>query len=154
MLRADLGRFQRGDDKAEIGLAAGDLRLADDAAIAAPGVQRRPQEVLEPSCRPSGPQAVQAGLHQFGTDRLLQSLVARQTEQKVHKVRLAPSDQRLAGEAGITTQQDAGLRPAQADPRHDPRDLLHRPGRAVDVGPPQPGRQQMTTAEDVERQVQ
>ena len=35
----------------------------------------------------------------------------------------------------------------------DPRHLLHRPGRRVDVGTAQLGRQQMPAAEDVERQI-
>src|SRR5439155_18550845 len=74
-------------------------------------------------------------------------------KQKVHAVRLAPCHQRLASEAGITTEQNARLRPAASDPGHDPGDLLDRTGRGIDVGPPQLGRQQMTAAEDVERQV-
>ena len=45
------------------------------------------------------------------------------------------------------------LRPARADLADDPGDFLHRPGAAVDVGGPQLGRQQMTAAEDVERQI-
>ena len=36
--------------------------------------------------------------------------------------------------------------------RH-PRHFLHGPGRAIDVGGAQPGRQEMAAAEDIERQV-
>jgi hypothetical protein len=40
MLRGDLGRLERGDDKARVGITASDLCLADDAAVAAPAVDR------------------------------------------------------------------------------------------------------------------
>src|SRR5262249_22140113 len=53
----------------------------------------------------------------------------------------------------IAAQQDAGPWPTATDLRHDPRHLLDRAGRAIDVGPPQPGRQQVAAAEDVERQI-
>lgn len=68
-------------------------------------------------------------------------------------MRLAPGHQRLAGEAGIGAQQDAHPRPAGADLADDAGDLVDRPGRGVDVGTPQPRRQQVAAAEDVERQV-
>jgi hypothetical protein len=45
------------------------------------------------------------------------------------------------------------LRPARADLRHDPRDLLDRTRRGIDVGRPQLRRQQVTSAEDVQRQI-
>ena len=90
---------------------------------------------------------------QLGNDRLLQPVVAGQAEQEVHAVGLAPRHQGLAGEAGIAAQQNACLRPAAADLRHDPRDFLDRPGRAIDVRAAQLGRQQVPAAEDVERQV-
>ena len=50
-----LARGERGDDKPWIGVAAGDLRLADDAAAPAPTIQRRLGEVLEAPRRLAGP---------------------------------------------------------------------------------------------------
>ena len=61
--------------------------------------------------------------------------------------------QRLAGKAAVGAQQDAHPRPARADLGDDPRHLLDRAGRGVDVGAAQLGRQQMPAAEDVERQI-
>src|SRR3954468_14740387 len=153
ILPTDLGRLERGDDKPRIGLAAGHLGLADDPAMAAPTVQRRPHEVLEAPRRLAGPDALHRRHQQLGLDRLLQTLVTRQAEQVVHPVRLAPSHQHLAGKAGIAAQQDADPRPTLANLRHNAGNLVTRAGRTVDVRTPQLGRQQMTAAEDVERQV-
>ena len=86
-------------------------------------------------------------------DRHLQQCVACQAEQEVDAIGLKPCHQRLAGEAGIAAQQDPRPRPVAADLGHDPRHLLDGPSRGIDVGPPQPGRQQMTAAEDMGRQV-
>ena len=97
--------------------------------------------------------ALERGGDQLRLHRLLQPRVARQAEHVVHAIGLAPGHQGLAGEAGIAAQQDARPRPAAADAADDPRDLLHRAGRAVDVRAPQLRRQQVTAAEDVERQV-
>src|ERR1700733_4106380 len=53
----------------------------------------------------------------------------------------------------FAAQQNTCLRPAATDLRDNACHLLDRTGGAVDVRPPQPGRQQMTTTEDVERQI-
>src|SRR5580692_4671789 len=45
VLRGNLARLERGDDEARVGITAGDLGFTDDAAVAAPAVQRRPSEV-------------------------------------------------------------------------------------------------------------
>ena len=45
------------------------------------------------------------------------------------------------------------LRPAGAELRHDPGDLLHRSGASIDVGFAQLRRQEMAAAEHVKRQV-
>src|SRR6516162_8246633 len=55
-----LAASQRGDDKTRVGLAAGPLGLADDAARPAPAIQRRPGKVLEAPCRLAGLLAVLA----------------------------------------------------------------------------------------------
>src|SRR5713226_1030843 len=153
VLAADLGGAQRGDDKPWIGVATSNLGLADDETIAAPTVQRRPHKVFEATRRLAGADALHRRGYQLGLDRLLQTLVARQTEQEVDTVCLTPCHQCLAGKAGVTTQQNAYPWPAPADLRDNARNFLDRPGGAVDVRTTQLGRQQMPAAEDVERQV-
>ena len=64
-------------------------------------------------------------------DGPVQSGVLRQPEHVVHPVRLTPSHQRLPGEARVAADPDLHLRPVAPDLVHDPRHLLHRPGRAV-----------------------
>ncbi len=96
----------------------------------------------------SEPQPVKLGL-----DLGDEPIVARQPEQKVHAVRLAPSHQLLAREAAVGAHQNAHKRPTAANVGDDARDLLHRSPRGVDVGAPQLGGQQMAPAEHVERQV-
>src|SRR5208283_3966198 len=49
--RAGLCALERGDDEARIGLVLCPLRLGDDAAPAAPAVERAPLEVLEAARR-------------------------------------------------------------------------------------------------------
>jgi hypothetical protein len=66
---------------------------------------------------------------------------------------LAPRHDRLAAEAGVAAHEDAHVRPLLAQHRHDALELVNGAGRSVDVGPPQPGHQQVVAAEDVERQV-
>jgi hypothetical protein len=68
-------------------------------------------------------------------------------------VPLAPRHHGLAGKARVGPQQDAHPRPARPDLGGNARDLLDRPGAAVDVRSPQLGAEEMTVAEDVERQV-
>ena len=79
--------------------------------------------------------------------------VARQAEDVVDPVVLAPSHQRLAGEARVGAEHDLHRRPTGADLPDDLRHLLDRAGAGVDVGAPQLGRQKVVAAEDVERQV-
>ena len=69
------------------------------------------------------------GLGQFGADLADQPRIARQTEQKVDAVGLAPAHQLLAAEAGIAAQQNAHARPARPNLRDDPGDLLASPRR-------------------------
>src|ERR1700731_3025913 len=77
---------QRRDDKPWIGVATSNLGLADDATPAAPTVQRRPHKVFEATRRLAGGDALRRRGYQLGLDRLLQTLVARQTEQEVDTV--------------------------------------------------------------------
>src|SRR5439155_24177212 len=70
-LSADLAGLERGDDEARIGLAAGELRLADDAASAAPPAECRSCEVHEAPRRPAAPDAAQALQDKYRYDRLL-----------------------------------------------------------------------------------
>jgi hypothetical protein len=86
-------------------------------------------------------------------DVLDQPGIARQAEQEVDAVLLAPGHQRLPREAAVAAQHDAHPRPAGADLADDARYLLDRAGRGVDVRAPELRRQQVAAAEDVERQV-
>ena len=54
---------------------------------------------------------------------------------------------------GVSPQNDACHRPALADLRHDASHLLHGTRRAIDVCGPQLCGQQVTAAEDVQRQI-
>jgi hypothetical protein len=103
---------QRGDDKARVGLAAGPLGLADDAARLAPAVQRRPRQILEPARRLAGPFVELLRLLQFGGDGGGEALVPGLAEQVIDPVQLAPAQQGLAGKPRISPQQDAHPRPA------------------------------------------
>jgi hypothetical protein len=55
---ANLARCERRDNKARVGLAAGDFGLADDAPFAAPTVTCAVSEVLEAACRLVGADAL------------------------------------------------------------------------------------------------
>src|SRR6516162_9687205 len=110
-----LAASQRGDDKARVGLAAGPLGLADDAARPAPAIQRRPGKVLEAPCRLAGLLAVLARGGQFGSDRRREARILGQAEEEVDAIVLAPMHQLLAGKPGIGAQQDTHPRPAGAE---------------------------------------
>ncbi len=153
MATFDLGATERGDDEARIGLALGPFGFADDAATSAPARARRVPEVLEAPRRLAGPPALRLGLSHVPLDLLGQPFVAGQTEHEVHAIGLAPRHQALACEARIGAHQDAHPRPACPDPADDARQLGLGAGRPVDVGAPQLGRQQVTAARHVQRQI-
>lgn len=144
---------QGGDDEAWIGLALGMLCFADDPPAAAPAVERRPHEVLEAPCRSTGRGALFGSLGKLLGDLLDQPRIARQAEQVVDAAFLTPRHQGLAGKTTVGTQHDPDLGPAPPNLPDDAPDLFDRAGRAIDVGAPQLGRQQMAAAEHVERQV-
>ena len=89
----------------------------------------------------------------LGRDLGGEPLVARQSEQKIDPVGLAPGHQVLPREAAVGAQQDARARPAGADAGDDTRHLLDRAGGRIQVGAPQLGEEQMAAAEHVERQI-
>jgi hypothetical protein len=66
---------------------------------------------------------------------------------------LAPTHQPVAGKPRSGPQHNAHFRPAGADLRDDARRLRDRAGRSVDVGTALFDRQQMGSAEDVQRQI-
>ena len=103
--------------------------------------------------RLAGPLALHLGLSQMPLDLGRQPLVARQAEQKVHFMALAPRHQALAGETGIGAHHNADPRPARPDLADDPIQLRFGARRAVDVGAPQLGRQQVPPAGHVQRQI-
>ena len=125
---------QRGDDKARVGFALGPFRLGDDPALATPAVARVPGKVLEAARRLAGLLAPLGGRGKLGFDLTDQPAVARQAEQKVDAVGLAPGHQPIASKARSGAQQNAHLRPAGADLGDDPRHLLDAAGAAIDVG--------------------
>ena len=146
----DPGIPQRGEDEARIGFAVGPFGLGDDPALAAPALARTPHEVLEAALWLA---AARAGPRQLGLDLRDQPGVLGQAEQIIDPVGLAPRHQGFAGKPRIGAQQNPQTGPAAAQLRHDPRHLLDRPGCAVDVRRPQLRGQEMTTAENVERQI-
>ena len=149
----DLGGLERGDDEAGVGFPLGPFGLADDTALAAPAVERRPGEILEVAGRLSGRGAPGLGGREFGADFGDQASVARETEDVVDAVGFAPGHQAITAEAGIGTEQNPHPRPAPANLADNAADLLGGTGRSVDVGAPQFGREQVPAAEDVERQI-
>src|ERR1700681_732433 len=76
-----------------------EFRLGDDPALAAPAAARRPPEILEVPRRLAGPAAFRLGLRELAFDFGIEPVILRQSEQKVHPVRLAPSHQLVAGKA-------------------------------------------------------
>src|SRR3954452_9496367 len=106
---------QGGDDKARIGLALGPFSLADDAPDAAPTVQGGPAEVLEAASGLGGLLACGPRGGHLNRNFGRQSRVARQAEDVVYAVGLAPRHQFLAAEAAVGAQQDPRPWPAAAD---------------------------------------
>jgi hypothetical protein len=70
---------------------------------------------------------------ELGFDLIDQPAIARQTEQEVDRVVLAPDHQRLAGKARIGAQQETHRGPALADAGDDLRHLLDAAGAGVDI---------------------
>jgi hypothetical protein len=82
-----------------------------------------------------------------------QALVTREAEDVVDAVRLAPRHQLVPGKARVGPEQDLHPGPARPDLGDDARHLVLGPRRGVDVGAAKLRRQQMLTAEDIERQI-
>src|SRR3712207_2660117 len=133
--------------EARVGLASGPLRLADRAPPPRPAVQGGPAEVLEAARRLARPGRRLLGPGQIDGEFLDQAGVAGQAEDEVDAAGLAPGHERLAGEAGIRSEQDPNTGPAGADPADDALDLPEGSGRAVDVGAAELGRRQVSAAE-------
>src|ERR1700735_2346471 len=125
--------WERGHDKARIALAPGPFRLGDDPARAAPAIERRPDEVLEAASGFAGARGFGLGRGQLRRDLGNEPGVARQPEQVIDLVGLAPHHQVFAAEPGIGPQQDAGARPLPADLGHEAGNLVHRAGGCIDV---------------------
>jgi hypothetical protein len=85
-----------------------------------------------------------------GTD---QALVAREAEDVVDVIRLAPRHQLVAGKARIGAQQDADPGPAGTDLADDAGHFILGAGGRIDVRAPEFGRQQVPAAEHVQRQI-
>ena len=93
------------------------------------------------------------GPGELGGDLGFKPGVAGMAEDVVDPVPLAPGHQRIAGEAAVGAQQNLHAPPAGADLADDALDLLDRTGGSVDVRAPELGREQVPTAEHVERQI-
>ena len=83
---------------------------------------------------------------------LEQDIVARQAEDVIHGISLAPTHQVLAREAAVAAQQDVDVGPTFADHPDDAADLVARTPGAIDVGGSELGEQEMAAAEDIEGQ--
>jgi hypothetical protein len=81
-------------------------------------------EVGEAARRPALGQALDRGRGELVGDGADQALVAREAEDVVDAVRLAPGHQLVPGKARIGAQHDRHPRPAGADLADDPRHLL------------------------------
>ena len=143
-------RLERGHDKAWVGRTTGPLGLAHDAPPAAPTVQRRPDKVAEASRRLAARFGLDTRCFDFRRDLGGQPLVARQSEQVIDPIVLAPCHQRFSCKSTVSAQQNAHARPAGTDAADNAPDLVHRPRGGVDVRAAQLGGEQMATAEHVE----
>ena len=119
---------QRGDDKARIGLPFGPLRLGDNPALTAPTGAGAPGKVLEAALGFARPLAQLGRRGEFGSELADQSAIARQAEQKVDAVVLAPGHQPVAGKARIGAQQNTYCRPAASNVGDDPAHLFDAAG--------------------------
>ena len=110
-------------------------------------------EVGKVARRAAHGQAVGCGRGQLVGDGGAQALVAGAPKNVGDPVGRAPAHPRLAGEARVRAQQDLDSGPARPDLGDDPRHLVDRAGRGVDVRAPQLGREQLAAAEHVQRQL-
>jgi hypothetical protein len=104
------------------------LGLGHDTALAAPAVQGRIGEVVEPAGGLAGRGVLGFGLGQRVVDFGQQAGVAGEAEDVVDAVVFAPDHELVPGEAGTGPQQDLDLRPARADLANDTFDLGHGTG--------------------------
>ncbi len=149
----DGGRVQRGDEEARVGTTREPLGFADDTALARPTVQGAIAELGEQAGRLAALAPARPGPLQGRVQAGRQARIARQTEDIIDAIVLAPRHQGLAGEARICAQHDLHCRPAGADLPDNTRHLLQRAGAGVTIRPPQLCRQEMVAAENVERQI-
>ena len=89
-------------------------------ARAGPCLQRAIAELGEQARRLAALPRARLGPVQGRLQAGREPLVARQAEDVIDPVRLAPGHQRLAGEAGVGAQHDLDRRPAGADLPDDP----------------------------------
>ena len=129
------------------------FRLRDHPPRPAPRRSGPVTEVAEPPRRSAGRDAAAARLAQLPADALRQAGVAGQAEQVVDPIVFAPRHEIVAAKAAVAANDDFGLRPALANALHNPRQLLRRARRRVDVRRPQPRTQNQVVPHDVERKV-
>jgi hypothetical protein len=129
------------------------LSLGDHPARAAPAVERAPREVGEAADGTALSQTRQRHRGEIVGDGANQALVARQAEDVIDAVRLAPGHELVAGKARIGTQQDLHPRPTGADLADDASHFILGAGGRVDVRAPELGREQVPATEHVQRQI-
>jgi hypothetical protein len=100
----DLGRLERGDDKARIGLALRPFRLADHPPWTVPVFRCLPVEVAEPAGWLAGRGAFGRGRREFGVDFHNQACVTCEAEEVIDSVSLAPGHQGIATKTGIRAE--------------------------------------------------
>ena len=123
------------------------LGLGHDPALPAPTVERAPEEVGKAAGGSAPGQAISRGHGEVIGDGVDQALVARQAEDVVDTVGLAPDHQLLAGKAGLGPEQDLHPRPPGADLADDAGQFIPGAGGRIDVRPPELGGEEVPATE-------
>src|SRR5258708_2001310 len=117
---------QRGDDKPGIPPFGEVLGFADDTAAAAPALSGAVEQVLVEARRLPGLYKTPAGPLEVGTQGPLQTLIAGQSKDIVHRVILAPGHELFAGKSRVAAQDNPHPRPVLTDlPNDAPHFLAH-----------------------------
>src|SRR6516165_10056310 len=151
--RFALDAFERGDNEARVGFAVRPLGFGNNSALAAPALARPLLELLKTPCWLAGTPAFLLDGLELARDLGVEAIVLRQSQDKVHAVRLAPGHQLVASKAAVGAQQNTNPWPLSANVGDNACHLLDRTGCRVHARAPQLGGQQMPSAEYIERQI-
>ena len=89
----------------------------------------------------------------LGPDRAHQARIARQPQDIVDGVVLAPAHDGFAAKARVASDADARVGPVTAKLPHDAFELLEAAGRGIAVRGAKPCTQQVLATEDIQRQI-